>query len=124
MFGEPDPPPIEHARGTCQCDHSGKSYVAYIPQHGEKLCVLCGKPLSEPRIASLVSKTFAYHQPSLESGAKIRRIREQFTALQGLIEATCPVSRECSVALTELETAAMWAIKSIVANDPASTPEP
>jgi hypothetical protein len=31
-----------------------------------------------------------------------------------------PASRERSIALTELEGSAMWAIKSVVCNDPES----
>ena len=33
-------------------------------------------------------------------------------------------SRERSIALTEIETAAMWAVKSVVFNDPASEVAP
>jgi hypothetical protein len=39
------------------------------------------------------------------------------------IEAQCPESRQRSVAITELETAAMWAIKAVVFNDPNSVVE-
>lgn len=67
-----------------------------------------------------MKKIFAYHAPSPESLAKITTLREQFSALHTLIEETCPPSRERSVALTELETTAMWAIKAVVRNDPAS----
>ena len=35
-----------------------------------------------------------------------------------------PKSREQSVALTELETTAMWAIKAVVCNDPESEVDP
>jgi len=34
-----------------------------------------------------------------------------------------PVCRELSVAITKLETTAMWAIKSVVCNDPCSEVE-
>jgi hypothetical protein len=67
-----------------------------------------------------IDKPFAYHKPSDEGLFKINNLREQFSTLKGLIEATCPASRERSVAITELETAAMWAIKAVVFNDPAS----
>lgn len=68
-------------------------------------------------------KTYAYHSPAPKSLQKITEIREAFSKLQDLIESTAPVSRERSVAITELETAAMWAIKSIVCNDPESKPQ-
>jgi len=67
-----------------------------------------------------MKKTYAYHKPSEESLAKITRLREAFSDLHDLIEAVAPASRESSVAITELETSAMWAIKSVVSNDPSS----
>lgn len=65
-------------------------------------------------------KIFAYHKPSAESMVKITEIREEYSRLYRMIEAECPKSRERSVALTELETSAMWAIKAVVFNDPTS----
>ncbi len=65
-------------------------------------------------------KTYAHHAPSAYGLEAIRCIREAFSELHEKIEAACPASRERSVALTELETSAMWAIKSIVLNDPDS----
>ena len=69
---------------------------------------------------SLVSKTFAYHEPSPDGLRKITVLREAFTFVKAAVEQQCPMSRERSVALTELETAAMWAIKAVVVNDPNS----
>ena len=66
-------------------------------------------------------KTFAYHRPSPDSLEKIDRLREAYSTLQEAIQETAPASRERSVALTELETSAMWAIKAVVYNDPTST---
>lgn len=68
-----------------------------------------------------ISKTFAYHKPSVVGLDTITTLRSAFTGLAKLIEESCPPSRERSVALTELETSAMWAIKSVVINDPEST---
>ncbi len=68
-------------------------------------------------------KPFAYHKPSPEGLNKIREIREEFSKLNSLITEVCPPSRERSVAITELETCAMWAIKSVVYNDPESVVE-
>ena len=67
-----------------------------------------------------VKKTYAYHKPSTDGLEKIRVIREAFSTLHDLIESVAPQSREKSVALTNLETTAMWAIKAVVCNDPAS----
>ena len=66
-------------------------------------------------------KTYAYHKPSDVSTEAIREIREAFSALHGKIVQLAPESRERSVALTNLETTAMWAIKAVVSNDPKST---
>lgn len=70
-----------------------------------------------------MKKTYAYHKPSAESLETIRQLRERFSLLHDAIERLCPASRERSVALTELETAAMWAIKAVVCNDPLSVVE-
>lgn len=65
-------------------------------------------------------KTFAYHKPGPEGLAKINELRELFSTVSEKINELCPNSRERSVALTELETTAMWAIKAVVCNDPQS----
>ena len=65
-------------------------------------------------------KTFAYHKPSADGLEKITKLREAFSQIAELIESTCPMSRERSIAMTELETTAMWAIKSVVCNDQGS----
>jgi hypothetical protein len=65
-------------------------------------------------------KTFAYHKPSEEGLKKINMLREAFSELSSHISVLCPDTREKSVALTHLETTAMWAIKSVVCNDPNS----
>ena len=67
-----------------------------------------------------IDKRFAYHKPSPTGLEAITKLRESFSAVKEFIEVWCPQSREKSVALTELETAAMWAIKSVVSNDPDS----
>jgi hypothetical protein len=56
---------------------------------------------------------FGYFKPSEEMLPKIQSVREAYTALyQHLL--TLPHSRERAVAITELETSAMWAIKGLV----------
>lgn len=67
-----------------------------------------------------MKKTYAYHKPSADGLAKISELRKLFSQVHDEIERLAPASRERSVALTELETTAMWAIKAVVCNDPAS----
>ena len=67
-----------------------------------------------------VSKTYAYHKPSQDGLVRISLLRMMFSAMHAEIEKQCPNSRERAVALTNLETAAMWAVKSVVCNDPES----
>lgn len=62
-------------------------------------------------------KTFAYHKPSDDGLEKIQKLREAFSLVYEEITSTCPDSRERSVALTNLETTAMWAVKAVVFND-------
>lgn len=70
-----------------------------------------------------IDKPFAYHKPSPEGLAKITKLREAYSTVQQAIKETCPDSRQKAVALTELETSAMWAIKAVVFNDPDSVVE-
>lgn len=70
-----------------------------------------------------MEKTYAYHKPSAGGLDKIKTLREAFSSLHNLVKEIAPETRERSVALTNLETTAMWAIKSIVCNDPESVPE-
>lgn len=67
-----------------------------------------------------IDKPFAYHKPSDDGFKKITELRQAFSVVKASIEACCPPSRQTSVAITELETAAMWAIKAVVFNDPKS----
>ncbi len=70
-----------------------------------------------------MEKTYMYHKPSADGVAKVQDLRKAFSDLHDLIVKTTPKSREQSVALTNLETTAMWAIKAVVVNDPESTTE-
>lgn len=67
-----------------------------------------------------MKKTYAYHKPGQSGLDKITTLRQAFSELHDKIEALAPKSREQSVALTQLETTAMWAIKAVVCNDPES----
>jgi len=68
----------------------------------------------------MATKTYAYHKPSASGVNKIAKLRQVFSDLHEIIEQLAPNSRERSVALTNLETTAMWAIKAVVCNDPES----
>ena len=70
-----------------------------------------------------IDKPFAYHKPSEDGFERITKLRVAFSDVKARIEQLCPESRQRSVALTELETAAMWAIKAVVFNDPTSEVE-
>ncbi len=67
-----------------------------------------------------IDKPFAYHKPSDDGLQKITRIRQAYSDVKRILETEAPPSRQLSVALTELETSAMWAIKAVVFNDPKS----
>ena len=71
-----------------------------------------------------IDKPYAYHAPSAEGLKKITALREAFSDVERVMKQHCPPSRQLSVAITELETAAMWAIKAVVFNDPASEVAP
>jgi virulence-associated protein VapD len=70
-----------------------------------------------------IDKPYAYHKPSPDGMARITELRQAYSDLQKCIEKQCPESRQRSVAITELETSAMWAIKAVVFNDPQSEVE-
>jgi hypothetical protein len=71
-------------------------------------------------MGQLIDKPYAYHKPSADGLEKINRLRAHFSETERLIREVCPASRHQSVALTNNETTAMWAIKAVVFNDPAS----
>ena len=70
-----------------------------------------------------IERPYAYHKPSDTGLSKITQLRKLFSDADKLLKANCPPSRELSVAITNLETTAMWAIKAVVLNDPASVVE-
>jgi hypothetical protein len=70
------------------------------------------------------SKTYAHHAPSADSLVKIKQIRAEFAQMDTKIRQMLQASRELSLTVTKLEEAAMWAIKGLVMNDPASVAEP
>jgi hypothetical protein len=70
-----------------------------------------------------IDKPYAYHRPSPDGLAKITELRELFSLVEQKLLAICPESRQRSVAVTNNEQTAMWAIKSVVFNDPESVVE-
>ncbi len=72
---------------------------------------------------SQIDKPYAYHKPSEEGLRAITELRELFSQVDRKIRELCPPSRQQSVALTNNEQTAMWAIKAVVFNDPKSEVE-
>jgi hypothetical protein len=68
----------------------------------------------------MIEKPYAYHKPSARGMEAVNRLREYFSQGERLMREVCPQSRQLSVALTNHEQTAMWAIKSVVMNDPDS----
>lgn len=63
-----------------------------------------------------IENNFSYHAPKPGQPEKYTAIREKAKELVYMIADLCPASRERSVAMTELETAIMWANASIARN--------
>jgi hypothetical protein len=64
-----------------------------------------------------IENNFKHHPPKEGQAAKYELVREQAKLLAYLIEATCPSSREKSLAFTNLEQAVMWANAAIARNE-------
>lgn len=64
-----------------------------------------------------IDNNFRYHAPKDGQPEKYEEIRAQAKALAEKLVTLCPPSRELSLALTELETAVMWANASIARNE-------
>lgn len=59
---------------------------------------------------------YDFHPVGDETKDVMQRVRDAFLGIDQIVNMYCPESRERSVAITHLETAAMWAIKSIGVN--------
>jgi hypothetical protein len=64
----------------------------------------------------VIENNFRYHTPKEGQPEKYTALREKAKELAYMIEEICPNSREKSVAITQLETAVMWANASIARN--------
>jgi len=71
-----------------------------------------------------IDKSYAYHKPSTDGLDKINRLRAHFSEGERLMKEVCPPSRHLSIAITQNEQTAMWAIKAVVFNDPDSVIDP
>jgi hypothetical protein len=71
-----------------------------------------------------IDKPYAYHKPSSDGLAKINKLREHFSEGERLIRELCGNQRQASIAITNNEQTAMWAIKAVVFNDPLSEVDP
>lgn len=63
---------------------------------------------------------FGYFKPSDQMLPIIQETRNAYSALNDFLQ-TLPPSRQRSIAITELETSAMWVIKGLALNDGGST---
>jgi hypothetical protein len=75
---------------------------------------------SNPNVTANRENPFAYFKPADEMLPVIQATREAYATVHRHL-LSLPASRERSVAITELETSAMWAIKGLVINDEGST---
>ncbi len=64
-----------------------------------------------------VKNNFIYHAPSSDQTERYEHLRKLGLELAEAILATCPNSREASLAMTNLEQAIMWANASIARNE-------
>lgn len=64
-----------------------------------------------------IDNTFTYHAPKGDQPARYEALRSKARELARLIEASCPESREKSLAMTKLQECTMWANASIAINE-------
>lgn len=71
----------------------------------------------KPYANEQLENNYRYHSPKDGQTERYQLIREKAKELAYLIDGNCPPSREKSIAMTELETAVMWANASIARNE-------
>lgn len=64
-----------------------------------------------------IDNTFTYHKPFGDQAQRYEGLRNKAKELARLIQQTCPVSREKSLVITNLQQAIMWANASIAINE-------
>lgn len=70
-----------------------------------------------PSVIEEIENTFTYHKPFGDQPQRYEAIRAIAKSLAYRIHRSCPVSRERSLALTNLQQAIMWANASIAVNE-------
>jgi len=75
-----------------------------------------GKQKYRP-LPARIENDFTYHAPKDDQAERYERMRSRAKELAHLILELVPVSREQSLALTELETAIFWANAGIARNE-------
>lgn len=78
---------------------------------------LDGKYIVDEKMTARIENDFSYHSPKDDQPARYNAIREKARELALMIATYTPPSREQSVALTNLETAVMFANASIARNE-------
>jgi len=71
-----------------------------------------------------IKEIFTYHKPFGDQANRYGELRELAKDMANLIQATCPESREKSLAFTNLQQAIMWANASIAINEKEPEPDP
>lgn len=80
-------------------------------------CLLNGGFKPKDYIDSQLDNIYTYHAPKGNQTARYEAIRNKAKELAHTLDVLCPDSREKSVAMTNLETAVMWANASIARNE-------
>ena len=64
-----------------------------------------------------IERNFTYHPPKTGHAEKYQLLRSKAKELAYLFDSLCPKSRERSIAMTDLESAVMWANAAIARNE-------
>lgn len=64
-----------------------------------------------------LNKRFTYHAPKDDQAQRYEDIRRNAHTFAAFIDASCPDSREKSLAITAIEEAVMWANAAIARNE-------
>ena len=73
--------------------------------------------VKKPEVFEGIANNFKYHAPKEGQPERYEEIRAQGKAFAEELVKLCPQSRELSLALTNLESAVMWANAAIARNE-------
>jgi len=73
--------------------------------------------LAASSLSTQIETAFTYHPPKGNQAERYARLRDCAKELAGLIDRSCPHSRERALAVTNLENCVMWANASIARNE-------